>query len=89
MSSRNRIPPILQPYLRLPPETSLILFTGTLGCNISWLTARFVSSLLNPKLVRPDSNLDAAEDVKENAVVLASFMADNAFWKNEIKRITV
>lgn len=67
----------------------MILFTGTVGCNISWLTARFVGCFLNPDLVRPDSNFVPAEDVKENAVVLASFMADNAFWKNEIKRITV
>lgn len=83
MSSRNRIPPILQQYLRLPPETSLTLLTGTLGCNVNWLAARFVGCMLSPELV------DSAEHVKENAVVIASFMADSTYWKNEIKRTTV
>lgn len=48
MTGRTRLPPALEPYLRLPPETSLILLTGTLGCAVHWVTARFVGSFLAP-----------------------------------------
>ncbi|KAK1060436.1 hypothetical protein LTR74_011877 [Friedmanniomyces endolithicus] len=51
-STRSTIPPLLEPYLRLPPEASLILLTGTLGCSVSWLVSRFVGSLLQPKILR-------------------------------------
>ncbi|KAK5679354.1 hypothetical protein LTS10_008169 [Elasticomyces elasticus] len=84
MSSRNRIPSALEPYLSLPPETSLILLTGTLGCSAHWLTARFVGSLLNAE------NTLAVEGRhgKEIGVVLVSWMRDLAFWKNELRRTT-
>ena len=82
MSSRNRIPAALEPYLRLPPEASLIVLTGTLGCSVNWLTARFVGSLLTGQhAVAPT---DAAGDAP--AVVLASWMRDFAFWKTELRR---
>ncbi|KAK0253693.1 hypothetical protein B0A54_17236 [Friedmanniomyces endolithicus] len=45
-STRSTIPPLLEPYLRLPPETSLILLTGTLGCSVSWVVSRFVGRVL-------------------------------------------
>ncbi|KAK0276589.1 hypothetical protein LTR91_003975 [Friedmanniomyces endolithicus] len=47
-STRSTIPPLLESYLRLPPETSLILLTGTLGCSVSWLVSRFVGAVLHP-----------------------------------------
>ncbi|TKA42310.1 hypothetical protein B0A54_06759 [Friedmanniomyces endolithicus] len=45
-STRSTIPPLLESYLRLPPETSLILLTGTLGCSVSWVVARFAGRVL-------------------------------------------
>ncbi|KAK5136143.1 hypothetical protein LTR08_003980 [Meristemomyces frigidus] len=83
MSARNRIPTALEPYLRLPPEASLILLTGTLGCNANWLTARFVGSLLAP-ITGPSEGRDG----RETAIVLVSWMRDATFWKSEARRTT-
>ena len=85
MSSRNRIPSAIEPYLQLPPETSLILLTGTLGCSANWLTARFVSSILSQKFYTPANSLD----FEEPCVIIVSWMRDLAFWKNEVRRATV
>ncbi|KAI7188426.1 hypothetical protein D0864_07485 [Hortaea werneckii] len=92
MSSRNRIPPALEPYLRLPPETAQILLTGTLGCSIEWLTTRFVGTLLAPDSPTNTTTRDAAGglegdgDTKETAIVLASWMRNESFWRSEMRR---
>nr|POE90086.1 hypothetical protein CFP56_20553 [Quercus suber] len=94
----SRIPPALQPYLALPPEASLILLTGTLGCSTTWITTRFIASLLSPS-AGVDSNIlqighvapehDAQEqETSHTAVILASWLRDVAFWKTEILRTT-
>lgn len=41
-----RSPPLLEPYLRLPHEASLILLSGVLGASTNWLVHRHLSSLL-------------------------------------------
>lgn len=89
MSTRNRIPATLEPYLRLPPEASLILLTSTLGCSANWLTARFVGSLLGQNTSVSPESVGGTDHGKETAVVLVSFMRDAAFWKNETRRTTV
>lgn len=91
MSSRNRIPPDLEPYLRLPPEAALVLLTGTLGCSINWLTARFAGSLLAPDGHQFSSGEKGEKkgEEKETAVVLVSWMRDAAFWKGEMRRDVV
>ena len=100
MSSRNRIPQALEPYLRLPPETAQILLTGTLGCSINWLTTRFVAALLAPDGTNTIRDTAAAEgggvggfegagDTKETAVVLASWMRSERFWRDELRRTCV
>ncbi|KAI7321532.1 hypothetical protein KC326_g2197 [Hortaea werneckii] len=98
MSSRNRIPQALEPYLRLPPETAQILLTGTLGCSINWLTTRFVGALLAPDGTNVTRGTAAAAggggvggfedagDTKETAVVLASWMRSEKFWRDELRR---
>ncbi|KAK3711864.1 hypothetical protein LTR37_009382 [Vermiconidia calcicola] len=83
MSTRNRIPSPLEPYLRLPPEASLILLTGTLGCIPVWLTARFIASVLAPRQDVASSD----EKGSATAVVLVSWMQDLAFWKKELRRM--
>ncbi|KAI6867304.1 hypothetical protein KC338_g4452 [Hortaea werneckii] len=93
MSSRNRIPPALEPYLRLPPETAQILLTGTLGCSIEWLTTRFVGALLAPDGPTKTSldtvgGLEGGGETKEKetAVVLASWLRNEGFWRGELRR---
>ncbi|RDW64036.1 hypothetical protein BP5796_10538 [Coleophoma crateriformis] len=74
----SRIPPLLEPYLSLPPETSLILLTSVLGASTNWLVLRFLHSILAPSEGNPD------DDTK---VVFVSFMRDLVFWKENGRRI--
>ncbi|KAK5712517.1 hypothetical protein LTR17_017964 [Elasticomyces elasticus] len=84
MSSRTRTPSALEPYLRLPPEASLILLTGTLGCSVHWLTARLMGSLNNVE----NTLAVQGSHGKETGVVLVSWMRDPVFWKIELRRTT-
>lgn len=84
MSTRNRIPPSLEPYLRLPQELSLLLITGTLGCSPNWLTARLIGSTINGR-----QDAVAVEDDDQTSVVLVSWMRDATFWKSELRRSMV
>lgn len=84
MSIRNRIPQSLDAYLRLPPELSLLLITGTLGCSPNWLTSRVVGSIINGQ-----QDSASVDDVEPTAVVLVSWMRDAAYWKSELRRSMV
>ncbi|KUI61985.1 hypothetical protein VP1G_09148 [Cytospora mali] len=44
----SQIPPLLESYLSLPPETSQIVLTGILGASTNWLVLRSLYSLLKP-----------------------------------------
>lgn len=74
----NRIPPLLEPYLALPPETSLILLTSILGASTNWLVLRHLYSHLKAQ------NAESSTDV---GVVLVSFMRDGLFWREGASRI--
>lgn len=80
----SRLPPLLEPYLALPPEASLILLTNVLGASSNWLVLRFLySSLQTP-------GHDALSDVssqRESKVLLVSFMRDLAFWRENSKKL--
>lgn len=80
--STRDAPSALELYLRLPPETSLIVLTSTLGCSGNWLTTRYVSETLS---LRTTENLGH----DQTAVVLVSWLRDLAFWKTEIRRGSV
>lgn len=67
----TRIPPLLEPYLALPPEASLILLTSVLGASSNWLVLRHLYSYLKTSSTE-DTNV---------GVILASFMRDGAFWR--------
>ncbi|QPG94590.1 hypothetical protein C2857_006481 [Epichloe festucae Fl1] len=69
----TKIPPLLEPYLDLPPEHSLVLVTSVLGASANWLVLRWLYSLL-----RGRSNVG---DGTDTAVVLCSFLRDGAFWR--------
>lgn len=85
----SQIPPLLESYLSLPPETSQIVLTGILGASTNWLALRYLYSLLRPataatRLDRGGDAGAAGEDVK---VLLVSFMRDHAFWKEGAGRL--
>ncbi|KAF2207344.1 hypothetical protein CERZMDRAFT_107799 [Cercospora zeae-maydis SCOH1-5] len=103
-------PPALAPYLRLPPETSLILLTSTLGCSVNWLVARVIGSALEQeqedspfsrqssaggegehyKIGTEDGGDGEKEEEEEEeerlAVVLVSWIRDEKFWREEVRR---
>jgi elongator complex protein 6 len=72
----NRTPPLLEPYLALPPESSLILLTSILGASTNWLVLRHIYSYLKGQPTESDVG-----------IVLVSFMRDAAFWKDSASRL--
>ncbi|KAL2065626.1 hypothetical protein VTL71DRAFT_3296 [Oculimacula yallundae] len=78
----TRIPPLLEPYLALPPEASLVLLTSVLGASSNWLVLRFLHGALSGS---ETSSEGIAED--EPKVLLVSFTRDLAFWKENARRL--
>ncbi|KAI1362428.1 hypothetical protein F5Y08DRAFT_274334 [Xylaria arbuscula] len=64
----SRAPPLLEPYLHLPHETSLILLSGVLGSSTNWLLHRYLYTLLasSQSLSSPFSSLSHAS-VRQDA----------------------
>jgi elongator complex protein 6 len=79
----SRIPPLLEPYLSLPPEASLILLTSVLGASSNWLVLRF----LHRALVDQDGAPEELSPRGGRKVVLMSFMRDLSFWKENARRL--
>lgn len=78
-----RIPPLLEPYLSLPPEASLILLTSVLGASTNWLVLRY----LHIALVPPPGIEADFEAENEINVVLVSFLRDLTFWREGGRRL--
>lgn len=78
----SRIPPLLDTYLRLPPETSLVLLSGVLGSTTNWLLLRYLHSLLLSSTQPDPAAADAEAAGASTTVVLVSFLRDYAFWKD-------
>ena len=78
----TRIPSLLEPYVALPPEASLILLTSVLGASSNWLVLRFIYSTLQNQDVAPET--PPGQDTK---ILLVSFMRDLAFWKENARRL--
>ncbi|RYP74309.1 hypothetical protein DL769_004053 [Monosporascus sp. CRB-8-3] len=86
----SRLPPLLEPYLHLPPETSLILLTGVLGSSTNWLAHRYLHSLLSPRSVaNPEEHGSDQADTGNISVILVSFLRDYTFWKEGLGRLGV
>ncbi|POS78493.1 hypothetical protein DHEL01_v203099 [Diaporthe helianthi] len=85
----SQIPPLLESYLSLPPETSQIVLTGILGASTNWLTLRYLYSLLRPATAatRLDRDGDADGAGEDFKVLLVSFMRDYSFWKEGAGRL--
>ncbi|KAM5379602.1 hypothetical protein ACJZ2D_003796 [Fusarium nematophilum] len=64
MASSSRMPHLLESYLALPPESSLILLTSVLGASANWLVLRHVYSYLK------GSSADGDDGSKDTGVVL-------------------
>ncbi|PBP28550.1 hypothetical protein BUE80_DR000559 [Diplocarpon rosae] len=79
-----RIPPLLEPYLILPSEASLILLTSVLGASSNWLVLRFLHSALIGSDVTSEGDIDPENEPK---VLLVSFMRDLAFWRENARRL--
>ncbi|KAI0118200.1 hypothetical protein GGR51DRAFT_554693 [Nemania sp. FL0031] len=92
-----RTPPLLEPYLRLPHEASLILLTSVLGSSTNWLVHRHLYSLLassssSHSFNRQDElsetlDVEPQQQQQHTSVVFASFLRDYAFWKDGCKRL--
>ncbi|KAF9699190.1 hypothetical protein EKO04_002949 [Ascochyta lentis] len=79
MNSSSRIPPLLQPYVQLPRDDSLLLLTSTLGASANWLLIRFLCDALS------NNTHNGGADEGHN-VVLVSWMRDYEFWKQEARK---
>src|SRR5690349_19985407 len=86
----TRIPPVIDPYLALPPEASLIVLTSILGASTNWLVLRYLHSFLNaPSSQHTASDQQDGPPREEVSVLLVSFMRDYAFWRESAARIGV
>ncbi|KAK6839556.1 hypothetical protein PG990_011175 [Apiospora arundinis] len=99
----SRTPPLLEPYLGLPPEASLIVLTGVLGASTNWLVQRYLCRFLAPSAatstgadrnahrtaVGEEADSSSPDDGDAASVVLVSFLRDYAFWKEGAGRIGV
>lgn len=84
----SQIPPLLESYLSLPPETAQIVLTGILGASTNWLTLRYLYSLLRPAAAAPSQhNGDGDGAIEDVKVLLVSFMRDDAFWNESAGRL--
>ncbi|KAF2691529.1 hypothetical protein K458DRAFT_437973 [Lentithecium fluviatile CBS 122367] len=80
MPPSSRIPPLLQPYVGLPKDKSILLLTSTLGASANWLVIRFLCDALN-------TTHNGGEGGGEGAnVVLVSCMREHEFWKQEARK---
>ncbi|KAI0547548.1 hypothetical protein F4679DRAFT_361201 [Xylaria curta] len=88
-----RTPPLLEPYLRLPPEASLVLLSGVLGSSTNWLVHRYLYSLLASQSSSSISRHDLLAESEDaplqphTSVIFVSFLRDYAFWKDGAKRL--
>lgn len=81
MPPSSRIPPLLQPYIQLPREDSLILLTSTLGASANWLLLRFLCDALSTAKAQDGGD-------EGHNVVLVSWMRQYEFWKQESRKST-
>ncbi|KAF2477290.1 uncharacterized protein BDR25DRAFT_321690 [Lindgomyces ingoldianus] len=83
MLPSSRIPPLLQPYTRLPKDDSIILLTSVLGASANWLIIRFLCDALTTDFKSDNEGGNGADGPEETAVVLVSWVREWEFWKSE------
>lgn len=82
MPHSTRIPPLLQPCVRLPREDALLLVTSTLGASANWLLVRYLCDALSTSNAADGGH---GEEESHN-VVLVSWMREYEFWKHEARK---
>ncbi|GJN67316.1 hypothetical protein VFPFJ_00513 [Purpureocillium lilacinum] len=83
----SKVPPLLEPYLGLPPEAALVVLTSVLGASTNWLVQRFLYSLLRHRQRGSDVDAEGLGEGHDVGVVLVSFMRDGAFWRDGASRL--
>ncbi len=78
MPPSTRIPPLLQPYVQLPRDNSILLLTSTLGATANWLLIRFLCNAL--------STTSPQDGDEGHNVVLVSWMREYDFWRQEARK---
>lgn len=81
------IPPLLEPYLALPPETALLVLTGVLGASTNWLVLRHLHALLKPRPQTTNPSQEQPEEEEETSLLLVSFLRDYPFWRDGSARL--
>ncbi|KAL1796908.1 hypothetical protein ACET3X_005448 [Alternaria dauci] len=79
MPPSTRIPPLLQPYVELPRDDSILLLTSTLGASANWLLIRFLCNALST--AAPQHGGDEGHNV-----VFVSWMRERDFWRQEARK---
>ena len=96
------MPQLLDPFIRLPPESSLLLLTGVLDATPFWLIPRFLSAVLSGEDASVEragieraGDHEAGDTSTQRAdvtagqdvkVVLVSWMRDWETWRTEGRR---
>jgi elongator complex protein 6 len=87
MPPSSRIPPLLQPYTRLPKDESILLVTSTLGASANWLIIQFLCESLSNSIIKNTQDEEALHEDTENiSAILVSWMRDWDFWKSEARK---
>lgn len=82
------IPPLLEPYLALPPETALLVLTGVLGASTNWLVLRHLHALLKPRHQTTTTTSEDSQPAEEDtSLLLVSFLRDYPFWRDGSARL--
>lgn len=82
MPPSSRVPPLLQPFVRLPEDGSIVLLTSTLGASANWLLVRFLCDALGSHPAQEGEE----EAAGRKNVILVSWMRDYEFWKQEARK---
>lgn len=90
MTTSERIPPLLSPYIRVPPPDSLALVTSTVNTTTNWVLLRYLYAALGGNEPKPFRGSDViANGTEDVGVVFVSWMRDLAFWKTEARKAVV
>jgi len=97
MTSRSRIPPLLEDVIQHSPDGFLTLLTGVSNATPHWLIIQYLSRYLSPSQSDKNSRNDdiAYDEESTNAsreevdVVLISWMRSYDYWKTESRRVAV
>jgi len=98
--NRNRVPQLLDPFIRLPTESSLLLLTGVLDATPFWLIPRFLYAVLSGENGavthtgagragdREMEDIDQVDKIggRDVKVLLVSWMRDWETWRTEGRR---